>query len=168
MATPNTYERKPGLPAGSVPIVNASPAVNAAAGRAGENPLDKVESEIDVEQVIRADAVDMERFMQERLSIMIDEPGDPEEPMHVEVSVNGILFTHIRGSDVVEAPRFIVGALANAKTMRVRQVKVTNPDGSMGFQEKPVIRQAYPFTVVHDPSGSKGNAWLRQLLANPA
>jgi hypothetical protein len=169
MAAPtvNSYERKPGLQAGDATPI-AKPTVNIDAGRSGESPLDKSEVTLDVEQVIRADAVDVERFMQERLEIVIDESGDPEDPSFAEVTVNGFHFVHRRGPDPIVAPRFIVAALANAKGMRLKQVKTTNADGSIGFAERPVIRNTYPFSVMHDPSGRKGSDWLRQLLKNPA
>jgi hypothetical protein len=68
----------------------------------------------------------------------------------------------------VKLRRYHVAVLANAKQSRVRQRKIVQPDGSMGFQEENVLALSYPFQVMHDPNPKQGAPWLRQLLSTPA
>ena len=51
------------------------------------------------------------------------------------MTVNGIYSCLPRDGNPVNVKRYVVAALANAKSMRVVQKKVVNDDGSMGFKE---------------------------------
>ena len=50
---------------------------------------------------------------------------------------------------------------------RIRQKKIVNQDGSMGFQEENVLSLTYPFQVMHDPNPKLGAPWLKKMLAQP-
>ncbi len=154
----NSYERKRGIASDDVQIEKqVTPAAEAAA------PGGHV---IDTDRVIRTDQIDEEAFMRDELEVFFNEPGNENEPAFVEVNVNGDYKMIVRGN-TAKLRRYHVAVLANAKQSRVRQRKIVQPDGSMGFQEENVLALTYPFQVMHDPNPQKGVPWLRQLLSNP-
>lgn len=154
----NSYERQRTLSSDDVKIENAvTPAAEAKA--AGGH-------EIDTDRVIRTDQIDQEAFMRDELEVFFNDPQTENEPSFVEVNVNGDYRIAIRGN-TVKLRRYHVAVLAQAKQSRVRQRKIVNPDGSMGFQEENVLALTYPFQVMHDPNPKQGVPWLRQMLANP-
>lgn len=122
--------------------------------------------EIDPSPVVSNEALDFERFMADVLTIHLHDPGSDDEPQFAEVTVNGIYKLAVRG-DHLDMPRSHVQVLAQAKHMKVQQKKVVNADGSMGYEERAVLRMTYPFAVMHDPAGKRGAEWLKQLLKNP-
>ena len=104
--------------------------------------------------------------MREELEVFFNEPGNEHEPAFVEVNVNGDYRMVMRG-DTAKLRRYHVAVLAAAKQSRVRQKKIVNADGSMGFQEENVLSLTYPFQVMHDPSPKQGAPWLKKLLQQP-
>jgi len=122
--------------------------------------------EIDTDAVIRTEEMDFEQFMRDVLDVFINEAQNENDPSIVEINVNGDYCMAVRG-DTVKMRRYHVAALARAKQSRVRQRKVVNADGSMGFVEEQVLSLTYPFSIVSDPRPQKGGPWLKQLLANP-
>lgn len=154
----NTYERKRGVSSEDVDIVNkVQPAAQATQGG----------HEVDTDRVIRTDQLDQEAFMRDEMEIMLMEPGNENEPQFCEVNVNGDYRLLMRNGEPQKLRRYHVAVLAQAKQSRVRQKKIVNQDGSMGFQEENVLSLVYPFQVVLDPNPKQGAAWLRQMLANP-
>lgn len=154
----NTYERKRGISSENVDIVNAvTPAADATKGG----------HEIDTDQVIRADQLDHEAFMRDEMEIILMEPGNENDAQFCEVNVNGDYRLLMRNGDPQKLRRYHVAVLAQAKQSRVRQKKIMNSDGSMGFQEENILSLTYPFSVLTDPNPKVGAAWLRQILANP-
>lgn len=154
----NSYERKRGVSSEDVDIVNAvQPAAEATKGG----------HQVDTDRVIKTDQIDQEAFMRDELEIMLMEPGNENEPQFCEVNVNGDYKLLMRNGEPQKCRRYHVAVLAQAKQSRVRQKKIMNPDGSMGFQEENVLSLVYPFSVVMDPNPKQGSAWLRQMLANP-
>lgn len=158
MSRINSYERNRGVSSEDVEIVNkATPA--AEASKPGG-------VEIDTDRVMRSDQLDQEAFMREELEVFFNEPGNEHEPAFVEVNVNGDYRMVMRG-DTAKLRRYHVAVLAAAKQSRVRQKKIVNADGSMGFQEENVLSLTYPFQVMHDPSPKQGAPWLKKLLQQP-
>lgn len=121
--------------------------------------------DIDTSPVIRTDAIEMEKFLHEMVTVHITEPATENEPKYAEVTVNGDRRVMVRGGEY-RIPRKHVAVLAQAKSHRVTQQKVSNQDGSQSFVEKLVPYLSYPFSVIEDPNPN-GRAWLKQLLANP-
>lgn len=156
---PQTYERKSTVNSENVDIVNASQSIEDAKSARG--------IEIDTDRVISTDAIDQEDFMRDELLILLSEPANENDPAFVEVNVNGDYRLAVRGNEV-KLRRYHVAVLANAKQSRLRQRKIVNPDGSMGFAEENVLSLTYPFQVLHDPRPKQGAPWLRQLLQTPA
>jgi hypothetical protein len=160
----NTYERKPTLDSQNVEIHKGVEKVDTAALAAGAT-LGGIE--IDTDKILRTDQLDQEAFMRDELEVFFNEPQNENDPAFVEVNVNGDYRLAVRG-DTVKLRRYHVAVLAQAKQSRVRQKKIVNPDGSMGFQEEQVLSLTYPFQVMNDPRPKEGSAWLKQLLSNPA
>lgn len=157
--TPNTYERKRGVSSEDVEIVNRVTDAKEASSAGGV--------EIDTDRIISTDALDQEAFMRDEMEIILMEPGNENDPQFCEVNVNGDYKLLMRNGDPQRVRRYHVAVLAQAKQSRVRQKKIVNPDGSMGFQEENVLSLTYPFSVSHDPNPKQGAPWLRKMLSNP-
>lgn len=159
----NSYERKQIVSSGDVDIQNGVEAVDTTALAAGAT-LNGIE--IDTDRVLRTDQLDQEAFMRDELEVYVNEAGNDNDNRFVEVNVNGDYRVVVRG-DTVKLRRYHVAVLAQAKQSRVRQKKIVNGDGSMGFVEENVLSLTYPFSVTQDPRGKQGGDWLKQLLSNP-
>lgn len=160
-------EKKPGIDSESVDIANAVETGTAeTTTMRGEALGTKGAIEIDTTRVT-TDQLDHEHFMRDEVEILVQESQNENDPGFVEVNVNGDYKLIHRGHPCV-VRRYHVAALARAKQSRVKQDKIVNPDGSMGFREVNVIGLTYPFQVMHDPRPSKGGPWLRALLQTPA
>lgn len=155
----NAYERKRGISSDEVDILGAvTPAAEASAPGG---------IEIDTTPVYSTDKLEHEKFMQDELQVFFHEASGENEPAFVEVNVNGDYRMAVRGN-TTKLRRYHVGVLAQAKQSRVRQRKVVNADGSMGFVEENVLSLTYPFTVTHEPRGKKGSDWLEEMIKTPA
>ena len=154
----NSYERKRGISSENVDIVNSvEPAAQATKGG----------HEIDTDRVITTDQFDQEAFMRDEMEIILMEPQNENDAQFCEVNVNGDYRLLMRNGEPQRLRRYHVAVLAQAKQSRVRQKKIVNQDGSMGFQEENVLSLTYPFSVISDPNPKVGSPWLRQMLANP-
>lgn len=158
--TTKSYERKGAIDSRDVDIVNAVEAI-----APGTTPSRGIE--IDRAQVIKADELEYEQFMRDELEVYVNEAQNENDPTFIEINVNGDYKMAMRG-DTVKMRRYHVAVLAQAKQSRVRQTKIVNPDGSMGFREDNVLSLSYPFSVTMDPNPKRGSAWLKQMLSNPA
>lgn len=156
--TKNTYERRNTLDSDSVKIEKAVERVDYANDSRG--------IEVDTSLVVRSDDLDFEKFMAEELEVFLQEPNNESDAQFVEVNVNGDYRMAVRGTEC-RLRRYHVAVLARAKQSRVRQKRIVNHDGSMGFQEETVLALTYPFSVMSDPSPKRGGAWLKQILTNP-
>lgn len=155
----NSYERKRTLSSEDVQIEKqVTPAAEASA-RGGH--------EIDTDRVISTSQLDEEAFMRDELEIILMEPGNENDAQFCEVNVNGDYKLLLRNGEPQRVRRYHVAVLAQAKQSRVRQKKIVNQDGSMGFQEENVLSLVYPFSVSHDPNPKQGAPWLRKMLSNP-
>lgn len=155
----NAYERRSTVDSTDVKINGeVTPAAEATSGKGVE---------IDTDRVISSSQLDEEAFMRDELEVILMEPGNENDPQFAEVNVNGDYKLLIRNGMPQRCRRYHVAILAQAKQSRVRQKKIVNPDGSMGFQEENVLSLTYPFSVAHDPNPKLGGPWLRKLLSNP-
>jgi hypothetical protein len=154
----NSYERKRGISSDDVEIVNkVQPAAEVSKGA----------HEIDTDRVISTAALDEEAFMRDELEVILMEPSNENDAQFCEVNVNGDYRLLMRNGEPQKLRRYHVAVLAQAKQSRVRQKKIVNQDGSMGFQEDNVLSLTYPFQISHDPNPKHGAPWLRKMLANP-
>lgn len=113
-----------------------------------------------------ADA-EFDAFMCQTLEVQVHDAGSEDEPQFAEITVNGDHVVARRG-DITFMKRYHVAVLAQAKTARIRQDKKLHADGSMTYEECSVLKMTYPFSVIEDPAGRRGSAWLRPLMASPA
>jgi hypothetical protein len=118
--------------------------------------------EADISKLMKVDA-----FYAEKVLVAFAEPATENETPFVEANVNGHVFVHRRDMQPVEVPRIILEYIARAKTMRVRTERKVLEDGSETMVPKVTYSPDYPFTVLHDPSGAKGVAWLKSVLSQP-
>lgn len=130
------------------------------------NPLPKSEVELDIEYRIDNDKMAFEQFMQEKVTVMLQEPATANDIGVAEVTVNGEYVPIACGVEV-DVKRTHLEVIARAKQLSVRQERVTNADGSIGFVEKASLRHTYPFSVIYDPSGRKGAEWLKKVISQP-
>lgn len=160
----NTFERKGAMDAAAAQIIQGAVKVNVAkALQTGDAPFEA--QEIAVEKIISPDQIPLEAFMAQELEIHLMDAATEDEPQFVEVNVNGHYRMLVRGETHM-VRRYHVAVLAQAKDQRLQQKKIVNADGSMGFEEKMVSRQMYPFSIVSDPAGRRGAEWIKQQLAN--
>lgn len=156
-------ERSAGPEADDRDIVHAETPIEH--DRAGA-PLSALIQEADTDLVVHPSAMDFERFMNQVLTIHVHDAGGPEDSDFCEVTVNGEYRLIVRG-ETADIKRCHAEVLARAKHMRVVQKKVTQPDGSIGYEERAVLKHTYPFSVIHDPAGKRGVDWLKQLFRSP-
>jgi hypothetical protein len=155
----NTYERQKTLSSHDVGIHDQeTPAADAA--KPGGH-------ELDVEPVYRAEQLDTEKFMCDEMEIVLLEAATENDPQFCEVNVSGDYRLLMRNGEPQRVKRYHVEALARAKQSRVKQEKVTAPEGSQGYRETNVLSLTYPFQVMNDPNPKVGGPWLRKLLSNP-
>ena len=155
----NSYERKRTVDSNEVQMVGQVQDTKEVLGTKGH--------EIDTDRVISTDQLDQEAFMRDEMEIILMEPNNENEAQFCEVNVNGDYRLLLRNGEIQKLRRYHVAVLAQAKQSRVRQKKIVQSDGSMGFQEENVLSLTYPFSVLHDPNPKVGAPWLRQMLANP-
>ena len=156
----NSYERRKGQDSQEVDMVNGG-IESIADAKSGQGIA------IDTDRIISTDAIDHEAFMREEMEITLMEPGNEHDPQFCEINVNGDYRLLMRNGEPQRLRRYHVAVLAQAKQSRVRQRKIVQPDGSMGFQEENVLSLTYPFSVFHDPNPKLGTPWLRKMLTNP-
>ncbi len=111
--------------------------------------------------------LDVEAFMAQELEVAFTEPGNESDPQFVEVNVNGDYRMARRDGNPVTMRRYHLAVLAQAKQGRVRQDKIVNADGSMGYRDKTILSLSYPFQVFMDPAGKRGADWLKSILRSP-
>jgi len=117
-----------------------------------------------VEQIPKSDlfkdAIEMEAFMNEIVTIEIQLDGNENSPDMAIPNVNGMNQPILRGVPS-KVKRKYVEALARAKITTYRQ---ETPDASKpeAIQMVPTPSYAFPFSVLHDPN-PKGPAWLAAI-----
>lgn len=129
------------------------------------DPTSGIEPQIEVASTLANGEAERAKFMQQEIEVHFHDAPSENDHQFVEVSVNGDYRCIPRGSSG-KLRRYHLAVLAQAKTSRVVQKKIVNPDGSMGFKEEQVLALNYPFQVINDPD-RRGPAWLKSLIASP-
>jgi hypothetical protein len=160
----NTFERQGAVDMDQIQMQNPEAKVDVAAALTNGG-LAMGDTDIATDRIISPDQISMEAFMAQQLEIHLMEPASEDEPQFAEVTVNGEYKLLHRGMTTM-VKRSHVAVLAQAKEQRLKQVKIVNPDGSMGYEEKMVTRMTYPFSVIFDPSGRRGADWMKQQMSN--
>jgi hypothetical protein len=116
-----------------------------------------------IDRPLSADKIENERFMAEKITVMVHESNDDADDDFVQTWVNGRIQMFRRGVPQ-DVKRCFVEALARAKRTTYKQ----NLDERLGTEKFNVLHPRtalhYPFSVLHDPS-PKGQAWIKNVLA---
>lgn len=116
-----------------------------------------------VDKPLPVEAFEMEAFMNDMVTIVVNPAQDPDEPTLVQVGVNGVNQFIPRGHPIAVKRKY-VEVLARAKRTDFRQ----NLDERMGEQAfnlvHPMHSLRYPFSVISDPHRN-GGAWLIAILS---
>jgi len=127
--------------------------------------LDELNIAGGIEQVSEFDLkyiADMEKFMNERLVILVF-PDRSEGALRViRPEVNGLCQPILRGVKT-KVKRKYVEALARTISTAYDQVQ-RDPSDRSSLEMIPMSNQTYPFTVIHDPNPA-GRAWLEAIIA---
>ena len=116
-----------------------------------------------VDRVLTEDKLETERFMAEKILVLVQDSADETDHEIVETWVNGRVQRFLRGQAQL-VKRCYVEALARAKRTTYRQT-LDERMGTQAFnQMRPHHSLAYPFTVLEDKN-PRGRAWLLSVLA---
>lgn len=116
-----------------------------------------------VDKPMPAEAFEMEAFMNDMVTIVVNPSNDPDEPMLVQVAVNGVNQFIPRG-EAIAVKRKYVEVLARAKRTDFAQ-NLDERLGEQGFNQVRTMHSLrYPFSMISDPN-PKGSAWLLGVLA---
>jgi hypothetical protein len=113
---------------------------------------------------ISSDALALEAFMNEVVTVVVAESNNEEDLPVVVVGVNGINQPIVRGIPT-PVKRKYVEALARAKETKYRQT-LSDPSDPGSIVQVPKTALAYPFHVEQD-ANPNGRAWLRNILQQP-
>lgn len=115
-----------------------------------------------VDKPLPKDALEMESFMNEMVTIVVNPSQDPDDPKLVQVGVNGVNQFIPRGTPIAVKRKYIE-VLARAKRTDFAQTL----DERLGEQMNhlhPMHSLRFPFSVVRD-TNPDGGAWLIGVLA---
>lgn len=111
------------------------------------------------------DKLDRLRFMEDELEIMVMPNNDPLADPMPKVACNGTNQFYVRGQKMRMKRKF-VAALAQAKSTKYRSdVKLDAGTGEYINAMIPTTGLLDNFSVLHDPAGARGRAWLETVLA---
>ena len=116
-----------------------------------------------VDKPLPKEAFEMEAFMNEPVTIVVNPPNDADEPMLVQVGVNGTNQFIPRG-EAIAVKRKYVEVLARAKRTDFAQ-NLDERQGEQSFNQVRTMHSLrFPFSVIRDPNPN-GGAWLTGVLA---
>lgn len=119
-----------------------------------------------VDGPVSKDFLDALKFMDEELTIIVQDTEDKNATPLVETWCNGRSQFFIRGQAQTVKRRY-VEVLARSKGTRYRQEHYKDANGNDAIRNIPVTSLRYPFTVIHDPNPN-GPEWLKQVLKEGA
>lgn len=115
-----------------------------------------------VDKPMPKDALDLEAFMNEPVTIIVNPATDPDEPRLVQVGVNGVNQFLPRGEPMTVKRKY-VEVLARAKRTNFSQTLDERlGEGMNHLKAMHLLR--FPFSVIEDRNPS-GAPWLRGVLA---
>lgn len=130
--------------------------------KSGINELD-VPIAADLKKLVAEEA-----FLSDVLDVYLPEPADENDFPFVFLNVNNIQPKNLRRGETHKLKRYEVEALARAKYTKVRSERRVLADGSETMEQKVSYHPVYPFSVISDPAGGRGTAWLKNILSQPA
>jgi hypothetical protein len=117
-----------------------------------------------VDEMPTKDHLDALRFMEEELVVMVHDSTNPVDEPFPEVWNDGIVQRFQRGKEQTVKRKYIE-VLARAKKTVFSQENYKDAQGIDSIRQVPHTALRYPFSVIQDPSGDKGRAWLKKVLA---
>ena len=108
------------------------------------------------------DYADALAFMNEKVTIMIMETTNPNEPPIVEVGNNGKFRRFQRGVPTVTERKFVDCLIV--KRTKITTPEYLNPAGERSTAIRQHSAMKYPFSVMEDKN-PKGAEWLRRRMA---
>ena len=106
-----------------------------------------------------------EVFMNEKVTVRLQDTTDDNAPTHIILSVNGTTQPLFRGV-LTEVKRKYVEVLARCKESKYTQ-RVANPYEPDRIEMVTRTALAYPFELIDDKN-PKGRAWLNAVMAEAA
>lgn len=108
---------------------------------------------------------DLERFMNEPVTVEIHEVSEDQADQVFEVFSNGQVEVFRRGERKTVKRKF-VESLARAKKTGYQNVEYTDENGVRGFKYPAKTGLRYPFAVLED-ANPRGRDWLNAVLRQP-
>lgn len=115
-----------------------------------------------IDKPMPKEAFEMEAFMNEPVTIIVNPSQDPEDPKLVQVGVNGVNQFIPRGEPFTVKRKY-VEVLARAKRTDFQQTLDERLGEAMN-QLRSMHSLRYPFSVIEDRNRN-GGAWLTAVLA---
>lgn len=113
-------------------------------------------------EAVAANKIADEAFMEQRVTIMVYPPQQEGDLEIICPSVNGVNQPIFRGKPQTVKRKY-VEALARTRTSRYTQeFHPTERDKYKMVEHKALT---YPFALIKDPAGTKGQVWLDKILA---
>jgi hypothetical protein len=110
-----------------------------------------------------AKLLEEERFMNEKIEVVVNESGNPLDPIEIPVCHNGIWQTFIRGMPKWVKRKFVY-VLASVKTENIRTQEVVGRDNEKSTELKSFFTPTHHITILNDPN-PKGHGWLQTVRA---
>lgn len=126
--------------------------------------FDEVGSLPPVEQVSENDfvsAAELEKFMNEKLTIIVHETDSPGALEVICPQVNGVNQPIVRGDKAIVKRKYVEVLARSMITTQHQRVRDLNDPSSIETRGKSV--RSYPFTVLHDPNPN-GEPWLMSII----
>lgn len=127
----------------------------------------EIPSNTDVDSPPFKAKADYEKFMADPVKIKIHTTSEKHADKKFMIKVNGKAARFVRG-EVATVPRYIVEGLCRAKPISYENEEYINSQGDKDYRYIPSTGLRYGFSVLEDPRGSYGDAWLENLLQQVA
>jgi hypothetical protein len=161
------YNRTTAKSTAEMPGPAAPDVVIPSTGDFTHDDVDEIEVVVDV-MADKKDWADKMRFMNEMITIRIQETTNPNEEPRVPVCVNGMRSHPVYGNHLprgieLSVKRYVAEALLRAKPINVKTVKTIDHDGNDTSKIVRSIGTAYPFEMIN--ATSRDTDWLRSIRA---
>ena len=111
------------------------------------------------------DLAELERFMNEPVTLMIDKTTERNAEQIIQLMCNGISQFIVRGKETVVKRKYL-DILARAKVDQIETEEYVNPKNEKAIRINHEPAHKYPFRVVRDDN-PRGYGWLKGVMAEP-
>jgi hypothetical protein len=141
-------------------IGNEKPRVMSSTGDARESLQPRVLEQVEGVTMSKMEAL---AFMEEEIVVVVADTTNPHDVAVPVVWNDGRAQYFFRNSKS-KVKRKYVEVLGRLKKTTFSQRLIKDGNGNDTYENVPHTALMYPFSVVYDPSGKKGNDWLEKLL----